>query len=192
MLASASQHSSMRVLLILSITLLTSISGCSHTPSPTNTLTPPVAAQPFNGHVVIYAVDASGNSSQADANGLIPVQLTIDQNAKDPARQAIVALISTPNSPIPHGTKLLGITIDQTNGLATVDFSNEFKSNFPGGDTKEAQVVTSVEKTLGQFPAVQSIQFLINGEKIGSLGGTEDLSDPLPAIKAADQSAANS
>jgi len=157
------------------------LSGCSH--SKPVTLTVPPVVQPFNGHVTIYTIATSSQQQIADDNGLVAETILVDPNAKDPAREALDALIADPNSPLPHGTKLLDIAIDQSTGLATLNFSSEFKDNFSGGDTREAQVLNSVRETLGQFSTVENVQFLIAGKKIDSLGGTEDLSDPLPVIK---------
>ena len=64
--------------------------------------------------------------------------------------------------------------------LATVDLSKEFKDNFSGGSTAEALAINSVTATLGQFPGVKKVQFLVEGQKIDSLGGGQELTDPLP------------
>ncbi len=160
--------------------------GCSHdtaTPPVPVTTAPSSAPMPFDGHVTIYKVAAPNEEASADANDLVPVPISIDAASKDPARLAIEALISCKGSPIPPGTKLLQITIDQPSGLATLNFSSEFKDNFPGGDTREAQVLNSILETMGQFATVQNVQFLVAGQKIGSLGGTQDISTPLPIIK---------
>jgi germination protein M len=181
------------------LSLTATIVGCSShkeappTAPPVVTAPPtPAVQQPFTGHVNIYAVANANQSAEADQNGLVAVPIVVNTKAKDPAREAIMALIDCPNSPIPHGTKLLKISINKDTGLATLDFSNEFKNNFPGGDTQEAQVLNSVLETMGQFPNVQNVQFLVAGAKIDSLGGTEDLTDPLPAIKVSDEAEAAS
>ena len=78
---------------------------------------------------------------------------------------------------------MLGVSIDDKTGLATANFSPEFQQNFPAGDTQEAQVISSVLQTLGQFPNIQNVQFLVDGQKVASLGGTQDIGDPLPVIR---------
>jgi spore germination protein GerM len=137
----------------------------------------------FDGHVMIYTVAAEGQTAQADPNGLVPVSIIVNAAGKDPAREAINALITSPHSAIPQGTKLLDIAIDPSTGVATLNFSSEFRDNFHGGDTSEAQVLNSVRETLGQFQNVQAVQFLVAGKKIDTLGGTEDLTVPLPTIR---------
>ena len=80
-------------------------------------------------------------------------------------RQALTQLTTSQNSPLPPGTKLRDVNFDKETGLATVDFSSEFQSNFPGGDQREAQVLNAVLGTLGQFSDVQNVQFLVEGKK---------------------------
>jgi spore germination protein GerM len=190
----ALQHYKLRLLGLAFI--LFALAGCGHKkvivvpPPPISVSAPAPVVEPFNGHVTIYTV--SDKSPQADANGLVPTTVDVNTDSKSPARDAINALISYPNSAMPTGTKLLHIDIDQSTGLATVDFSSEFKDNFRGGDTREAQILESIRETLGQFANIQNVQILVAGKKIDSLGGTEDLTDPLPTIRNNKESAAAS
>jgi spore germination protein GerM len=145
------------------------------------------------GKVTIYKLaQTKAEEGMADENGLIPVSVVIPIDSKAPAKDAINHLITADGSPIPDGTELLGIKIDDTSGLATVDFSEEFVRNFKGGDKVEAQIINSVRATLGQFGNVQSVQLLVAGKKIAQLGGTIELSDPLPVIRLQDGSPADS
>ena len=64
--------------------------------------------------------------------------------------------------------------------MATVDLSGEFKANFKGGDSGEAVVLNALISTLGQFDSVKSVQILVDGKKIDSLGGNQALDEPLP------------
>ena len=75
--------------------------------------------------------------------------------------------------------------IDDTSGVASVDLSKPFVDNFKGGDKVEAAIINSVRATLGQFSNVASVQFLVEGKKISQLGGTIELTDPLPVIRLA-------
>jgi hypothetical protein len=170
---------------LLSVAILV-VAGCSHK---TPTVAPPVAAQtpkPFDGHATIYELAPPGKP--ADENGLVSVPITVSPKSSDPARDAMDALIGDPHSPIPHGTKLIGLTIND--GIATVNFSKQFQDNFAGGDTREAAVLESVLQTLGQFSSIQNVQFLVEGQKISSLGGTQDLTEPLPVVKGNTETAA--
>lgn len=100
-----------------------------------------------------------------------------------PAQDALAALSAQANSPLPTGTRLLSINL--ANGLATVDFSRELKTNFTGGDTQGIRTVSAVLRTLGQFPTVDRVQFLVDGHPVDTLGGMLSLSDPLPVIRPA-------
>lgn len=81
------------------------------------------------------------------------------------------------NPTIPRGTVLRNINIK--NGLATVDFSKELKTKHGGGSTGELMTVFSIVNTLTQFPAVQKVQILIDGQKVETLAGHVDLTRPL-------------
>jgi germination protein M len=188
---SASKHRAQLTLFVALGSFAVFLSACSHQPS---VAPPPVVSSvpspvPFDGHVTIYEVAEASQTSLADDNGLVPVNIMVNAEAKDPAREALEALANSKRSPLPSGTSILDIAINQSSGLATVNFSHQFKDNFPGGDTREAQVLNSVLATLGQFAVVQNVQFLVDGEKLDSLGGTQDLSSPLPAIKSGKETA---
>lgn len=79
-------------------------------------------------------------------------------------------------NPIPKGTRLLGLKIEK--GLATVDLSREFRDNFAGGSEDEGLTVGAILRTLGQFPEIKQVQFLVEGKSIDTLGGHLDLSGP--------------
>ncbi len=100
-----------------------------------------------------------------------------------PAQDALAALSAQPNSPLPVGTRLLSINL--AGGLATVDFSRELQTNFTGGDTQGIRTVSAVLRTLGQFPTVDRVQFLVEGKPVDTLGGILSLSAPLPVIRPA-------
>lgn len=163
--------------------------GCSHNntnaPAPplapvSNSTPAPTAQAPTS--ITIYKVAQDKNQEKlGDANGLIPVTVSTPHGTS-PEQDALAKLAGEQNSPLPRGTKVLAVTTDTT-GLATVDFSSEFQKNFAGGDTQEAQVIDSVLQTLGQFPNIENVQFLVDGQKIATLGGTQDLDQPLPVIR---------
>lgn len=175
------------------------ISGCSpHTAPPSPPVPAPAVEAPPEptsrtsvGKVTVYReAKTKAEQAQADENGLVPETITIPIDSRSPAKDAIEHLIAIDGSPIPAGTRLLGIKIDSA-GVATVDFSKEFVSNFKGGDKLEAEIINSVRATLGQFADVKDVQFLVGGAKIAQLGGTLELTDPLPVIHAQDETASN-
>jgi spore germination protein GerM len=138
------------------------------------------------GEVTIYR-NAHGKAElrHADENGLVAETVRIPIDSVAPAKDAINHLIDDPRSPIPTGTQLRKVVIDDKSGLATVDLSQEFVDNFKGGDKVEAAIINSVRATLGQFSNVTQVQFLVDGKKVAQLGGTIELTDPLPVIRPA-------
>ena len=142
-----------------------------------------------DGQVKAYKVSDSSNGQGADPNGLAPTPVDVGASTQSPARTALMQLAEGPNSPLPTGTKLLGVKIEPKTGMAVVDFSREFKTNFAGGDEREAQAINSVLKTMGQFPNVTKVQILVAGKKIDTLGGGEEIDQPLPTPQASDKMA---
>jgi len=124
---------------------------------------------------VIYTVSQNGG----DDNNLVAHTVPL-AHSQSPARDALQALIHADNSPIPDGTTLRSIKI--ADGLATVDMSGEFQSHFHGSETEEAQTVNSVLRTLGQFPSIDRVQFLVDGKAIDALSQLP-LSGPLDVIR---------
>ena len=93
-----------------------------------------------------------------------------------PATASMKALLAGPTgaeqsaglgTTIPAGTRLLGLTIDET--TARVDLSGEFASG--GGSLSMMARIAQVVYTLTRFPTVRSVEFLLDGEPIEALGG---------------------
>ncbi len=137
-------------------------------------------ASPPSPGATVYAYKLASGSTDADSNGLAPVAIKMSSGSVDAARVALQSLAEGPNSPLPAGTKILSVVIDPSSKLASVNFSPELKSNFHGGETEEAQIINSVLKTLGQFGTIDKVQFLIDGKPLDTLGGAQDLTQPLP------------
>ena len=76
----------------------------------------------------------------------------------------------------PEGTKLLDINI-KPEGVIIVDFNSKLTKL--SSEHQERLAVYSIVNTLGQFPAVQEVQILINGDKLDTLAGHIDISKPL-------------
>ena len=108
-------------------------------------------------------------------------QPAMKHTGHDPARSAICALISSPQSPLPKGTALRDIKV--VKGLATVDFSREIQTNFRGGDSREIAIANGILTTLGQFPTIRQVQILVAGKPVESLGGLLLISGPMDTIR---------
>jgi len=65
---------------------------------------------------------------------------------------------------IPEGTKLLSpVKIEA--GVATVNFSKEFRDNHPGGKAAEQITIFSVVNSLTELKEIQKVKFLIDGKE---------------------------
>ncbi|NLI58092.1 MAG: GerMN domain-containing protein [Clostridium sp.] len=62
---------------------------------------------------------------------------------------------------IPEGTRLLSIHAED--GVCTVDLSEEFVSNQPGGTAAESITINSIVNTLTELEHIDSVQFRIEG-----------------------------
>jgi len=78
---------------------------------------------------------------------------------------------------VPSTTKLIGLSIFE--GLATVNFSNEIQIDFNGGALLESLMIQAIVNTLTEFPEIKSVQILVNGEVVESIGGHIFIAEPL-------------
>ena len=110
-----------------------------------------------------------------DANGSVNYKAVNRTVAKDsPLTNALNALLAGPTfeeknctTLIPKGTKLLGVSIKD--GVATLNFNDAFEFNQDGIEGYLAQL-KQIINTATEFSSVNSVQFLINGEKKEYLG----------------------
>jgi germination protein M len=120
----------------------------------------------------------------ADSNAIYLVPITIQVDKKDPSLSALEKLVAGPPkdsgliSTVWQGTKINSLKVED--GLATVDFNVEVLG-YGGGSAAETMLVNSVLFTLTQFPEIEGVQFLIDGEKIEYFPEGTDVSSPLSA-----------
>lgn len=126
---------------------------------PATTAAPP---KPIPGKAVIYVENPKATGDDPLTARTVPLS-----QPDAPARSAIRALLTDPNSPIPAGTFLRGLTID--NGLATLDFSRN-PVNETGGEGGQGDALTALGRTLGQFPEIQRFQIHVKGQLVKSFG----------------------
>lgn len=83
---------------------------------------------------------------------------------------------------IPNGTRILA-PIKTKQGIAIVNLSKEFIENFSGGSDQEALTLNSIVHTLvhNSGGKVEKVQLLVEGEKVETLGGHFDLTEPIEA-----------
>ncbi|NMA60506.1 MAG: GerMN domain-containing protein [Firmicutes bacterium] len=78
---------------------------------------------------------------------------------------------------VPHTTRLLGLSIFE--GLAVANFSSELVDDFNGGSLIESYLVQAIVSTLTEFPEIDRVQILVEGEEIESIGGHVLITGPL-------------
>lgn len=97
--------------------------------------------------------------------------------SSSPLTVAVNALIEGPRageltndmmSLIPEGSQLLGARVE--GGIAFLDFNEEFRFNALGIEGYRAQAEQLVY-TVTEFPTVDKVQFLVEGQRIDYLGG---------------------
>ncbi|QGG49354.1 GerMN domain-containing protein [Heliorestis convoluta] len=133
---------------------------------------------PFLGEqyiLTLYFADSKGQNLVAEERSI--------PKTESLARSAVQELIKGPNltqdaSPtVPTGTRLLDINI--RDGICIIDLSKEFKTNHEGGSAGETLTVYSIVNTLTQFPTVEKVQFLVEGQIIESIAGHMDVSQAM-------------
>jgi spore germination protein GerM len=132
--------------------------------------TPPETALIAKMEQHLYFIEISGEGSVLRKEVIRQIPKT-----NTPLTAAINALLSGPNisevskgymSLIPEGTKLLSASVN--NGVATINFSEEFLFNKYGVEGIYGQLM-QVVYTATAFSNIDSVQFLIEGEKIESI-----------------------
>lgn len=112
----------------------------------------------------------------------VPVIRT-PEGSDDLKEAALAELIRGPDpggplSPIlPQETEVLSLQVDDE-GLATVDFSDHIRE-YASGSTGETLVIAGIVHTLTEFPDVNRVQILVEGEIGVSLGGHFTLEEPI-------------
>ena len=127
--------------------------------------------------VMLYFSDPTGTELVSETREIPKVEgigrETIEQLISGP-RQSESELLPT----IPMGTELLDINVKE-DGLARLDFSRELMDNHLGGSTAENLTVYSIVNTLAQFPTVDRVQILVEGQYVDAVAGHVDVSVPL-------------
>ncbi|HAA09020.1 MAG: GerMN domain-containing protein [Syntrophomonadaceae bacterium] len=101
------------------------------------------------------------------------------------ARRTINELMKGPDTPeylsiVPEGTRLLDINL-KPDGLCIINLSREACQ--VTSREQEEMMVMAIANTVGQFPAVKEVTFMIEGEFVQEIGGFIDLSQPVKPAK---------
>lgn len=125
--------------------------------------------------VKLYFVDPAQHK-------LVVEQRSIDK-VEGIARETMQELLKGPSSAgyqaaVPAGTTLLDINV-KPEGLCIVDLSSE--AGKINSQDQGKLMIQSVANTLCQFPSIKEVSFLINSEKVKTLGGVVDIAQPVQA-----------
>ncbi len=112
-------------------------------------------------------------------DGLGSVKVSVP--TEDKYMAAVKKLIAGTKEPgltgiFPKDVKVRSVKVE--NGLATVDFSKELTHKFVGGSTGEQMLVSAVVNTLTEFPEVERVLLIVEGERIETISGHLDTSEP--------------
>jgi spore germination protein GerM len=111
-------------------------------------------------------------------------QIRSSRDVLENMRRVLEALVAGPEaegvSSIPASARLRGVFIhDRT---AFIDFSREIVSDFAGGTAAEYVLVASLVQTAcANFPEVDAVRILVEGEEVNTIGGHLLVSRPLKA-----------
>lgn len=92
-------------------------------------------------------------------------------------KEIIKGSLTAAVSPIPKGTKLLGIS--RNKDTVTVNLSGEFKRNQPGGSISELMSIYTIVNSLTEIPGVSRVQFKINGSIESTIAGHVAINKPI-------------
>lgn len=118
-----------------------------------------------------------------------PWRRTVDrpQRTADLARIAVENLLEPPeNSPfvsvLPRGTRVLSVSVDDSQQTAYVNFSEELVKNHPGGSYGEGVTIHAVVQTLTGIPGIRRVQILVEGKPVETLAGHIAIDRPLERL----------
>ena len=106
-------------------------------------------------------VDSSGQTSDTERLTGTVQALLAGPNASEKTAGASTA--------IPVGSKILGVNVDTTSRIATVDLSADFESG--GGTLSMSLRLAQMVFTLTQFDGIQKVQFALDGKPVTVFGG---------------------
>ncbi|MBQ5490559.1 MAG: GerMN domain-containing protein [Treponema sp.] len=130
---------------------------------------PSTIGQTMNVRLFFMEIESDGSVARHEVTRTM-------KKSDSPLVDTLNALIAGPTdseeddgcrSLISSGTKLLGASVK--NGVATLNFSSEFEFNQYGVEGTRGQL-QQIVYTATAFPTVESVQFLIDGEKREYLG----------------------
>ena len=129
--------------------------------------------------VALYFADTAGES-------LVKTEKRIPK-VEGLARATIETLLEGPDansglvSAIPEGAQLLDINVKAEEKKCIVDFSQELRNHLKKGSKSEQLAVYAITNTLCQFPAIEQVEFRIEGQSVETLAGKTSLGKAVTA-----------
>lgn len=171
--------------LLLILILIAIAPGCARKSGPSQSGNPSGNPSEGNGALQPEAVTVTLYFGDRNAEYLYPEIRKIAKPAN--LAEAIVReLIKGPERSdlirtVPAETELLSIEIKD--GTAYVNFSDEIQTRHPGGTTGESFTVNSIVNSLTELPEIKQVVFLVEGQRIETLAGHLDLTEPLGRVE---------
>lgn len=184
-------------MLILGLTVLLALAGCSgqetSSEQPQDNQTkaadtidkdqknsaskPDISAEPkeTKEKITLYFGDQ-------DAMYLVPEEREVVAGNKKIEEVVIEELIKGPRKAglfqtVPKEAKL--ISIEVVDGIAYVNFNQEFQTKHWGGSAGEAMTLYSITNSLAKLPGIEKVQFLLEGKKQEAILGHADTTEPI-------------
>jgi germination protein M len=138
---------------------------------------PEISAEPkeIKESVTLYFGDQ-------DAMYLVPETRKVVLGNKKLEEAVIAELIEGPSKSdlfqtVPKEAKL--ISIEVVDGVAYVNFNQDFQAKHWGGSTGEMMTLYSITNSLAELPEIEQVQFLLEGKKVESILGHAITSEPM-------------
>lgn len=117
-----------------------------------------------------------------EAMYLIPEERVVVKGNKELEEVVIAELIQGPRQDglfqtVPKEAEL--ISIEVVDGVAYVNFNQEFQTKHWGGSAGETMTLYSITNSLAELPDIDKVQFLLEGKKQDAILGHADTTEPL-------------
>ena len=162
--------SSSTLILIITLFVIFAMAGCFAKP------TPPPQKDKETAEITLY-FDASTSNNEYLATekrkveeGNLPLK-SMEELIKGPSDESDLKPV------LPKEAKINSVEIKEN--IAYVDFNKALPENLNVGSSGEVIVLSAIVNTLTEFPEIERVQILIDGEKIESLAGHIVITEPI-------------
>lgn len=167
----------MRLFFPLAVMIFLLLAGCTQeNAGDKNNNNKPPASKPVQKEITLYFSDS-------EATGLIGEKRMVEVKDSAQLPEIIVKeLIAGPKDnslqpTFPAETRLLSVTVEDK--TASVDFSQDLIDKHWGGSTGETLTIMSLVNSLTELSDIEQVQIMIEGEKVETLKGHWDISEPI-------------